>query len=51
MAADSKRGLAGLRHRAEELGGGFEAGPASDGGWRVTAVLPVDRGTRPGTVS
>ncbi|GAA0388286.1 histidine kinase [Streptomyces luteireticuli] len=33
-------GLTGLRERAEQLGGAFEAGPADDGGFRVRAVLP-----------
>ncbi|GLW98647.1 histidine kinase [Microtetraspora sp. NBRC 16547] len=34
------RGLAGMRERADLLGGEFEAGPA-DGGWRVRASLPL----------
>ena len=37
-------GLAGMRERVESLGGRVEAGPASDGGWRVHAVLPHDAG-------
>lgn len=32
-------GLVGMRERAEELGGTFEAGPHGDG-WRVRATLP-----------
>ncbi|MDF2509397.1 MAG: hypothetical protein K0Q52_3256 [Microbacterium sp.] len=35
-------GLRGMRERAELLGGSLSAGPASDGGWDVEAVLPVD---------
>ncbi|MEU8661443.1 sensor histidine kinase [Actinoplanes philippinensis] len=33
-------GLAGMRERAELLGGVCEAGPAAGRGWTVTAVLP-----------
>jgi signal transduction histidine kinase len=35
-------GLADLRHRAHLLGGTLRAGPYDDG-WRVTAVLPLER--------
>ncbi|WP_067126765.1 sensor histidine kinase [Microtetraspora malaysiensis] len=35
------RGVAGMRERADLLGGEFTAGPA-EGGWRVTARLPLD---------
>ncbi|GIG47253.1 hypothetical protein Dsi01nite_052940 [Dactylosporangium siamense] len=35
-------GLADLRHRAHLLGGTLRAGP-HDHGWRVAAVLPLDR--------
>lgn len=35
------RGLAGLRERVEMLGGEFTAGPAPDGGFRVSARIPV----------
>ena len=35
-------GLRGMRERAEILGGSLSAGPASDGGWDVEAVLPLD---------
>ena len=35
-------GLAGMRDRAESLGGTFEAGPAEGGGYRVRALLPLD---------
>jgi signal transduction histidine kinase len=34
-------GLAGMRERAELLGGSLSAGPASDGGFVVSAVLPL----------
>lgn len=34
-------GLAGLRERVTVLGGSFEAGPRTDGGFRVSAVLPT----------
>lgn len=35
-------GLAGMRERAELLGGSLSAGPEPDGGFAVSAVLPVD---------
>jgi len=35
-------GLAGMRERAELLGGTLEARPAPDGGFTVSAVLPLD---------
>lgn len=35
------RGLDGMRRRAAELGGRFEAGPSTAGGFRVAAWLPV----------
>jgi signal transduction histidine kinase len=35
-------GLAGMRERADLLGGRCEAGPDPDGGWTVAAVLPRD---------
>lgn len=37
----SGRGLAGMRERAELLGGTFEAGPTDDSGFRVTADIPL----------
>ncbi|MFG2194514.1 sensor histidine kinase [Streptomyces sp. NPDC048639] len=36
------RGLAGMRQRIEAVGGRLEAGPGTDGGFRVTAEIPVD---------
>ncbi len=38
---DGGIGLAGMRQRAEELGGVLEAGRLPGRGWRVRAVLPV----------
>jgi signal transduction histidine kinase len=40
-AASSGYGLTGLRERVEILGGEFRAGPDDDGGFDVTALLPV----------
>jgi signal transduction histidine kinase len=37
------QGLAGMRERAELLGGSLSAGPAPDGGFVVSAVLPLSR--------
>ncbi|MGW2413304.1 sensor histidine kinase [Streptomyces tubercidicus] len=37
-------GLAGLTERAEAMGGRLSAGPAPEGGWELTAVLPLDGG-------
>ncbi|WP_117212474.1 sensor histidine kinase [Allorhizocola rhizosphaerae] len=34
-------GIAGMRERATALGGTFDAGPRADGGFRVTATIPV----------
>ena len=34
-------GLAGMTERAEALGGSLRAGPAPEGGWLVTALLPL----------
>ena len=35
------RGIAGMRERAEALGGTLTAGPDGSGGWAVRAVLPT----------
>ena len=35
------RGLLGMRERAELLGGHLTAGPAPEGGFRVSAELPL----------
>ena len=34
-------GLSGMRERVESLGGKLEVGPTADGGWRLTARLPI----------
>ncbi|MFF8289313.1 sensor histidine kinase [Streptomyces sp. NPDC016309] len=41
-AGGTGNGLAGMRERAASLGGGIEAGPRPDGGFRVRATLPFD---------
>ncbi|GGN95828.1 two-component sensor histidine kinase [Actinoplanes lobatus] len=41
----SGRGLAGLRERVGTLGGDFTAGPGADGGFLVTARIPVGVGS------
>ena len=38
-------GIRGMRERATSLGGTVEAGPASGGGFRVRAVLPLSSAT------
>jgi signal transduction histidine kinase len=35
-------GLIGLRERVELLGGGMDAGPLPDGGWRLRLVIPFE---------
>lgn len=35
-------GIAGMRERAAALGGELRAGPRPEGGFRVTATLPLD---------
>jgi signal transduction histidine kinase len=40
-AAGGGQGLVGMRERAAMLGGSLETGPTEDGGFLVTAVLPV----------
>ena len=34
-------GVRGMRERAQAAGGTLEAGPRTEGGWRVRATLPV----------
>ena len=36
------RGIPGMHDRVEQVGGRFESGPRSGGGWRTRAVLPLD---------
>jgi signal transduction histidine kinase len=38
-------GLSGMRERVESLGGSLEAGPQREGGWCLSARLPVSAGT------
>jgi signal transduction histidine kinase len=38
-------GLAGMRERVDGVGGSLEAGPREDGGFAVSAVLPLERAT------
>ena len=40
-AGGGGNGLVGMRERAAMLGGSLDAGPTEDGGFRVSAVLPV----------
>ncbi len=44
-AAGEGSGLRGMRERAEQLGGSFEAGPTPVRGWRVHARFPLERVT------
>ena len=37
-------GVVGMTERASLLGGTLDAGPVTDGGWRVRAVLPERSG-------
>ncbi|PJE95728.1 histidine kinase [Streptomyces carminius] len=48
LGIGSGRGVAGMRRRADALGGELSAGPRPDGGWRVRAVLPGSPSARPG---
>jgi signal transduction histidine kinase len=41
LAAGGGHGLVGMRERAAMLGGSLDAGPTGDGGFQVSAVLPV----------
>jgi signal transduction histidine kinase len=40
-AGDEGHGIAGMRERAQALGGSLAVGPIEGGGWRVSARLPV----------
>jgi signal transduction histidine kinase len=44
FAPGGGHGLIGMRERAEALGGCLRAGPGPDGGWVVTAELPLPPG-------
>jgi signal transduction histidine kinase len=41
--ASPGHGLSGMAERTAALGGRIEVGPRDQGGWRVKAVLPLDR--------
>jgi signal transduction histidine kinase len=41
MLAGNGHGLIGMRERVAVYNGTFEAGPRTEGGWRVSAVLPL----------
>jgi signal transduction histidine kinase len=41
LAGGGGHGLVGMRERVTMLGGSLEAGPTENGGFRVTAVLPL----------
>jgi signal transduction histidine kinase len=43
-ATGSGNGLRGMRERAAAAGGSLDAGPRPQGGWRVTASLPLGHG-------
>lgn len=43
-AAGGGQGLLGMRERAAMLGGTLEAGPTDDGGFAVSATLPITEG-------
>ena len=47
LAIGAGTGLAGMRERARDLGGAFEAGPTVDGGFSVRALLPLEEGADP----
>ncbi|MFJ4678420.1 sensor histidine kinase [Kitasatospora sp. NPDC088783] len=44
------QGLVGMRERVRLLAGTLDTGPTAEGGYRVTAVLPLD-GTGPGEIT
>jgi signal transduction histidine kinase len=41
-AGEQGRGIAGMRSRAEALGGSLTSGPSPAGGFRVSARLPTE---------
>jgi signal transduction histidine kinase len=43
----TRQGIVGMRERARALGGTLEAGPRPEGGFRVSARLPVGGGREP----
>ena len=43
FADGTGHGLAGMRQRAQALGGSFDAGPRPGGGFQVTATLPTGK--------
>ncbi|MBT2227103.1 histidine kinase [Nonomuraea sp. NEAU-A123] len=47
VSSGTGHGLIGMRERARSVGGTFVAGPVEDGGFRVHAVLPTSRKSRP----
>jgi signal transduction histidine kinase len=47
ISSGTGHGLIGMRERARSVGGTFVAGPVEDGGFRVRAVLPTSRKSRP----
>jgi signal transduction histidine kinase len=51
LAGGGGHGLVGMRERAAMLGGSLEAGATGDGGFRVSAVLPVSSPAEPAEAS
>ncbi|MEV4112544.1 sensor histidine kinase [Nonomuraea sp. NPDC049695] len=47
ISSGTGHGLIGMRERALSVGGTFLAGPVAGGGFRVHAVLPLSRKSRP----
>jgi signal transduction histidine kinase len=48
-ATDGGSGIAGMRARADALGGVLDAAPKSGGGFRVRAWLPIEATPEAGT--